>query len=205
MARGIAVAGAVASRLFFSLSHGPRESRRAQERRRLVQDDLHRNLRDRKFLFHLSWPGGRIAPSGRLPLGRNVISRPTRETRAGSTDISGETCSRIFSPSGVATDAREASLGKSAAQKSLDGFRDDSAQRAESSFEATLILRLEPVEELVENGVERRAFRPAGPVEFRGTGDTGQRIHAWRRSRCAPEYAPGQHYRLARVRVPVIV
>ena len=60
----------------------------------------------------------------------------------------------VFIPAGVAPDAREAALGKAAAEKAFDGLRDDPPQWAVCPFETVFVFPGEAVEKLVKNGVE---------------------------------------------------
>jgi hypothetical protein len=87
----------------------------------------------------------------------------------------------VFIPTGVASDARETSLGKAAPEKAFDGLRYDPPQRAEGPLEPLFIFPGEPVEELVKNGVEGGPLGASGAVEFRYV-DRGNRWFHIRRS-----------------------
>jgi hypothetical protein len=105
----------------------------------------------------------------------HAANQPRPRIPAGSLDGTGRAKSsllagkgdEIFIPAGIAPDARESDLGKAAIRESLDGLRNDPAQRTEGPLEPVFVFLGEAVEIMVKDSVERGPLGSPGAVEFR--------------------------------------
>jgi hypothetical protein len=81
--------------------------------------------------------------------------RTLRGARRTEAPLLARECDEELGAARVAPDPREAALGETTSEEPLDRLRDDVPQRTEVPLEPLFVLAGEPIEELVEDGIDR--------------------------------------------------